>query len=255
MDLYILQLFQVISFIMKFCFLKQCLKMVWKKICCVSDKWHVMPHVTQFLLMRSYRVKILLLYFSKTSHLWGINRSYRDLCKWIRRVQGQRGGGECCWKSWWSAGFFNWPAQFQNGRFDLPVLVHAERCLLETLNSSWRSCIDSIAVFRKVFPGQPNYSRNTWWIIFFVLHTRHMMPWKMSHPVPFVQKLCYLTMTSWQIPLHRMLSTTTCYFLRQSKKHYFFRDLDYKILKRATAENIAGSGLNLMQLYKKMSTK
>lgn len=40
-------------------------------------------------------------------------------------------------------------------------------------------------------------------------------------------------------------------FLRQSKKHYFFRDLDYKIIKRATAENIAGSSLNLMQLYKK----
>ena len=76
------------------------------------------------------------------------------------------------------------------------------------------------------------------------------MPWKMSYPFPFVQKLCYLTMTSWQIPLHRMLFTTTCYFLRQSKKHYFFRDLDYKIIKRATAENIAGSGLNLMQLYK-----
>ena len=118
-----------------------------------------MPHVTQFLLMRSYRVKIQLLYFSKTSHLLGINRSYRDLCKWIRRVQGQRGGGECCWKSWWSAGFFNWPAQFQNGRFDLPVLVHAERCLLETLNSSWRSCIDSLAVCHKVFPGQPNYKQ------------------------------------------------------------------------------------------------
>ena len=136
--------------------------------------------------MRSYRVKIHLLHFPKTSHLWGINENYWDLCKWIRRVQGQLGGEKCSWKSWWSAGFFNWRAQFQHAilvahnrrRFDFSALVNAARnfCLLETLLSSLKGCIDSLTMFCN---SSPTTRKGVCCIIFFILHIRHMMPWNM----------------------------------------------------------------------------
>lgn len=66
--------------------------------------------------------------------------------------------------------FFNWLKKFtsivliaHNGRrFDFPVLVGAAwYChLLDVLYSVVHACIDSFFLFRKIFPGQPDYKRD-----------------------------------------------------------------------------------------------
>ena len=75
-----------------------------------------------------------------------------------------------------------------------PVFVNAVRncCLLVTIISSFRGCIDSIAVFRKVFPGQPNYKQGH--LVNYLLHTTYKAHDAMEDVISL--SLCTKTMLS-----------------------------------------------------------
>ena len=78
-----------------------------------------------------------------------------------------------------------------------------------------QGCIDSLAVFCKVFPGQPNYKQEN--LVNSLLHTTYKANDAMEDVISL--SLCTKTMLSivyWHFPLHLMLFTTTCYLIRQS---------------------------------------
>lgn len=110
------------------------------------------------------------LHLSENVHLWGGIKSHWIICHEAGefKVNGERkkavGIGDVF------RDFFNWLKKFtsivliaHNGRrFDFPVLVGAAwYChLLDVLYSVVHACIDSFFLFRKIFPGQPDYKRD-----------------------------------------------------------------------------------------------
>ena len=159
--------------------------------------------------------------------------------------------------------FFSWLAQFhhailvaQNGRrFDFPVLVNAARnCfLLETLLSSVQGCIDSLAVFRKVFPGQPNYKQEH--LVNSLLHTTYKAHDAMEDVIS-LSLLFTKTMLSDNDLLAYSFAIDAVYnnllFSQAKSKNITSLEILMAkgVVKRATSENMAGSGLNLMHLHK-----
>lgn len=109
------------------------------------------------------------LHLSENVHLWGGIKSHW-IMSWSWRVQGQRRKKESSWYRWWLQGFLQLAEEVtsivliaHNGRrFDFPVLVGAAwYChLLDVLYSVVHACIDSFFLFRKIFPGQPDYKRD-----------------------------------------------------------------------------------------------
>lgn len=123
--------------------------------------------------------------------------------------------------------FFQLACSFNNNVLHTLVEdVNAPRncCLRETLLSSVSTLLLCFVRFYQQLQAGTVSEFN-----FFIRHTRHMMPSK----IPFLRKLCYLTMTSWYIPLHLMLMISSLEIL-----------IAKGVVKRATA----GSCLNLMHL-------
>ena len=125
-------------------------------------------------------------------------------------------------------------------------------CLLETLLFSVRGCVDSFAVFCKDFPGQPNNKQehlvNS---LFYTLYKAH----DVMEDVIFLSLLFTKTMIPDNDLLAYSFAPDAVYnnLLVSKTKSKNITSLEILIakgiVKRATVENIAGSGLNLMYLY------
>ena len=120
-------------------------------------------------------------------------------------------------------------------------------CLLETLLSSVQGCIDSLAVFRKVFPGQPNYKQEN--LVNSLLHTTYKAHDAMEDVISL--SLCTKIMLSDNDLLAFSFAPDAVYNNLLFNQTKYLEILIAKgVVQRVTAENIAGSSLNLMHLYK-----
>lgn len=146
---------------------------------------------------------------------------------------------------------------YNGRRFYFPVLIGAARyChLLDVLYSIVHGCIDSLSVFRKVFPGQPGYKQEL--LVKSLLHTTY----KAHDAIEDVKSLSMLIrktlqhLTESEILAHSFspIAVNNNYlFLKTTSRNIPSLEILIAkgIVKRATAENIAGSGLQLIQLFK-----
>lgn len=161
--------------------------------------------------------------------------------------------------------FFYWLKKFTsvvliayNGRrFYFPVLIGAARyChLLHVLYSIVHGCIDSLSVFRKIFPGQPGYKQEL--LVKSLLQTTC----KAHDAIEDVKSLSMLIrkplqhITESEILAHSfspIAVNNNYFFLKTTSRNIpsLVILIAKGIVKRATAENIAGSGLQLIQLFK-----
>lgn len=156
----------------------------------------------------------------------------------------------------WIKNFSNVILVAHNGRkFDFPVLMSTLRCLnmTDTLLPVVSGFIDSLSVFKKAFPGQQNYKQET--LVKAVLNTSYA-----AHDATEDVKTLGLLMKQTKllgpeilqfsfppISVHQGLLFSN----EKSKNITSLHVLIAKgVVKHNTAENIAGSGLNLSHLHK-----
>ncbi|XP_061168810.1 uncharacterized protein LOC133178059 [Saccostrea echinata] len=156
----------------------------------------------------------------------------------------------------WLKNFSNVILVARNGRkFDFPVLMSTLHCLKMTnmLLSTVSGFVDSLGVFKKAFTGQPNYKQET--LVKTVLNTTYtahdatedvktlgmlIKQTKLSGP-----KVLHFSFPP--IAVHQSLFSAT----RNQKNITSLHVLIAKgIVKHNTAENIAGSVLNLSYLHR-----
>ncbi|XP_053381811.1 uncharacterized protein LOC128549276 [Mercenaria mercenaria] len=139
-------------------------------------------------------------------------------------------------------------------RFDFPVLMSIVKNVnfLECFFDCVIGLIDTLPVFKKVFPGQSHKQED--------LVIRHLQTTYGAHnaieDVVFLRKLLLFTKLSIQEIIHFSFSPkamlNSVVFHREKARNIRSRDvlISSSVCKAATAENIAGSGLNLSRLQR-----
>ncbi|XP_033759588.1 uncharacterized protein LOC117341837 [Pecten maximus] len=158
--------------------------------------------------------------------------------------------------------FLNWLQTYQNvilvahnGRkFDFPVLMNTVKSLKQSkmLFQSVEGCIDSLSVFKKVFPGQTNYKQET--LMSSILGQTYGAH-DAKEDILALSLLLKEAKLSKSETLSFSFSPIAQHALRFSAEkaknvpslHHLIAQ---GILKHATAENFAGSGLNFQHLKK-----
>ena len=158
--------------------------------------------------------------------------------------------------------FCSWLEQFENviliahnGRkFDFPVLVSAcaVNNLLNRMCASVKGCVDSLALFKKTFPEEPSYKQEE--LMKNILNEHY----NAHDALADVIALGRLYNACENVTVKEFLAHSFCLkavyfnqcFLKSKAKHLPSLNtlVANGVCKAATAENIAGSGLNLGHL-------
>lgn len=156
----------------------------------------------------------------------------------------------------WLNNFPNVILVAHNGRkFDFPVLMSTLHCLKMTnmLLSTVSGFVDSLSVFKKAFTGQPNYKQET--LVKTVLNTTYN-----AHDATEDVKTLGMLIKQAKLSGSEVLKFSfppiavhqSLFFSNEKSKNITSLHvlIAKGIVKHNTAENIAGSGLNLSHLHR-----
>lgn len=164
-----------------------------------------------------------------------IQHAMQSLCEWLEKFQ-------------------NVILIAHNGRrFDFPVLVTAasNTGLLQRLTNCVAGCLDTLSLFKKVFPDRTSYKQED--LVLGLLNTQYNAHNALDDVCSLGSLFKFADLTDEEYMKFtfspKAVHLNQLYLIQKSKNMPSLSELvAHGVCKRATAENIAGSGLNLQHL-------